>query len=230
MSVQRARRSAIAAAVLMSLAALDARAAGPEADAAQRGLIARYVGALAAQDETGLRKLFHPAVLACITSENRDFFDTLVAKDLSHGQELRAGYAVTRLEPVAAGAATSSMPELLAMPVAPTHEFQIDTPLDDRNHSLAVIRTIASLDGAWFLVVECPTAKGVAFFRERRAAGERQRIHARQLAHDLPQPLLSELKALLVERRRIDAIKRYRAAADVDLTTASQVIDVLEAK
>jgi hypothetical protein len=152
--VQRARRPAMAAAVLMSLSALDA----PAADAAQRDLIARYVGALAAQDEAGLRKLFHPAVLACITAENHDFFDFLVAKDLSHGQELRAGYTVTRLEPVTDGTAGGSMPELLTMPVAPTHEFQIDTPLDDKNHSLGVIRTIAPLEGAWFLVTEYPTA------------------------------------------------------------------------
>jgi len=159
--VQHARRSAKAAAVVMSSSGLGAGAAAPEANAAQRALIARYAGALTVQDEAGLRKLFHPAVLDCISPENLDFFDFIVAKDLSYGPELRAGYTVVRLAPVAGGgAAAGLMPELLKAPVAPTHEFQIDTPLDENNHSLSVIRAIAPFKGAWFLVIACPHRRG----------------------------------------------------------------------
>ena len=51
--------------------------------------------------------------------------------------------------------------------------------------------------------------------------------HYQELASKLGEPLLSELKGLLTQNRRIDAIKRYEDAAKVDLTTAVQVIDAL---
>jgi len=39
--------------------------------------------------------------------------------------------------------------------------------------------------------------------------------------------MLSEIRTLLEQDHRIDAIKRYSSATNVDLTTATQVIDVL---
>ena len=60
------------------------------------------------------------------------------------------------------------------------------------------------------------------------AAQQQARAHA--LADELHDPLLSEIRALLAQHNRIEAIKRYGAASSVDTTTASQVIDTLENK
>jgi len=83
--------------------------------------------------------------------------------------------------------------------------------------------------GTWFIVLGCPTLKGIEFFHERRE-GERQQARAKQLAGELQEPLLSEIRNLLGQNRRVDAIKRYQSSANVDLTIASQVIDALAAE
>jgi len=61
------------------------------------------------------------------------------------------------------------------------------------------------------------------------AAGAKQQAHARALADDLRDPLL-EVRGLLAQPSRVEAINRYRAAAGVDTTTATQVIDMLDSK
>jgi hypothetical protein len=198
------------------------------ADAKQRAFVERYVAVLTSQDSDSVKRLFHPASLACINAENRDYYDVIFAKELSQGMKLRGGYTLTRFEtlgPDAASAAT--IKGMIENPVQPTHEFQLDTPFDSMNSSLTLMRMVVEHDGAWSIVLGCPTAPAVAFFRERRAEGERQQARARQLASELPEPLRSEIRALLAQSRRIDAVKRYRVATNVDLTTATLVIDVL---
>jgi hypothetical protein len=200
-------------------------------DAGQRAFVERYVAALRSQESTGLRILLHPASLACMNSENRDFYDYFFAKELSHGAQLRGGYTLARFAPVDADAASAGdMAGMSPNPVRPTHEFQIDTPLDSKNRSLAIVRRAVEHAGTWFIVLGCPTAEALGLFRERRVERERQQAHAKQLAGELRDPLLSEIKGLLAQDRRIDAIKRYQDGANVDLTTAVEVINALAAK
>jgi hypothetical protein len=216
---------------LLSALVMPALVRAREGDAAQRDFVARYVAALTSQDGERLRSLHHPASLACIGAENRDYYDFIFGKELSRAAELRGGYTLTRFAPVdAETAAMSEMGGMVPNPVKPTHQFQIDTPFDSNNHSLMILRMAVQHNEAWFIVLGCPTAQAVAFFRARRAEGERQQARARQLAADVREPLLSEIKALLVEKRRIDAVKRFKDSAAVDLTTATQVIDVLAAQ
>jgi len=61
-------------------------------DATQSAFVERYVAAITSQDSAGLKNLLHPTSLACINRENRDYFDFIFAKELSHGTELRGGY------------------------------------------------------------------------------------------------------------------------------------------
>ena len=82
-------------------------------------------------------------------------------------------------------------------------------------------------DGIWFIVVGCPTEKGLAFFHERQAKAAQQREQAAEHVGKLQEPLLSEIKELLARNRRVEAINRYQSAAGVDLTTAVQVINAL---
>ena len=218
----------IALALILWITAGPKTTRAQEADAVQHAFVERYVGALTAQDSEGLKKLLHPAAVACINADNRDYFDFLFAKDLSYGAELHGGYKLTSFAALSAEAAsTSELGGLFLNPVQPTHQFQIDTPFDARNHSLAVIRMVAKHEGAWFIVIACPTTNGIAFFRERRAEGARQVERAKQLAGEIREPLLSEIKTILAQNRLIDAVKKYRDATNVDLTTAKQVLDIL---
>lgn len=198
-----------------------------DTNAAQRVFVDRYVAAIKLRDEVALKRLYHPAVLGCVTLQNRDFFDFMFAQEFAAGPHLAGGYTIARIDAVASDR-PPIMPDMFAYPVPPTHEFQIDTPPDKKNRSLSLLRTIAPFKGAWYVVQPCPNAKGIAVFRERQSDGGKQQAHAHDLADALQDPLLSDLKELLAEGQRIEAIKRYKAAADVDLTTAKLVIDVLD--
>jgi hypothetical protein len=197
-------------------------------DAAQRAFVERFVAAITSGTAESMRALYHPASLACVNPGNRDFFDFLIAKDLSYAAEVRGGYSVSRFGTVDATDVTASgTPDLFPDPVKPTHQFQIDTSGDGGNRSLSLLRAAAQQDGTWFIVVGCPTEKGLAFFRERQAEAARQRQQVAQLIAKLHEPLLSEIRTLLAQNRRVEAINQYQNAANVDLTTAVQVIDAL---
>ncbi len=206
-------------------------ACAQEADAIQRAFVERYVAALQAQDLAVLKGLYDPAVLRCIAPDNQDYFDFIFAQEIRRGAQLRGGYTLTRFSPADADSvAFSEMGGMSPNPVAPTHEFQIDTPLDSNNHSLMIQRMAVAHDGSWFMVLGCPTAKAVEFFRQRQAEGEQQRARAKQLANELQEPLLSEIKTLLASKRRIEAIKRFQSSANTDLTMATRVVEVLDDK
>jgi hypothetical protein len=194
-------------------------------------LVERYVAAVVARDGDNLKKLMHPASLACMSEANRDYFDFLASQDLRYASAFGGGYTLSSFAPL--DAQTSAMTEmggLVRNPVPPTHQFQIDTPFDASNRSVTVMRMAAQTNGTWFIVTGCPTTEGLAFFRERMAAGDKQQARARALADELNDPLRSEIRALLAQHNRIEAIKRYGAASGVDTTTATQVIDVLETR
>ena len=211
---------------LTALALAPRAGAAQQADAAQRALVERFVAALVNQDGKALRRLYHPASLACINDGTRDFFDYAFAQELKYGPRLSQGYKLTRFGPLEADFVTLRlMGGLFRDPLPPTHQFQIDA--SNGNRSLTVMRAAVEQNGAWLLVMPCPTEKGLAFFRARRADAPRREARIKELAGQIPPALLLEIKKLLAQDRRIEATKRYQAAAKVDLTTAVQVIDAI---
>ena len=141
------------------------------------------------------------------------------ASDLKDGYKL-TGFDTADPSIVEGNAMGGTVPA----PVAPTHQFQIDTA---GVRAVTIVRMAAEQDGMWFIVAGCPTEKGLTMFRERINRGAEQQARARELASKIDAPLLSEIKDLLAQNRRIEAIKRYQNAAQVDLTTAASVIDAL---
>jgi len=215
----------IAAAAFLSTAAILGVAHAADISPAQRMLVERYAAAITAHDAAALKALYHPATRACINSDNEDFFEFLFGNDLRFESELKEGYKLTGFDTADPSIVDgNAMGGMLPAPVAPTHQFQIDTA---GTRMVTIVRMAAEQDGAWFIVAGCPTEKGLAMFRERRGQGAQQQARARELASKLDEPLLSEIKNLLAQNRRVDAIKRYQDAAKVDLTTAAQVIDAL---
>jgi hypothetical protein len=219
-----------AVAILLSVSGIGAATAQP-ADATQRALVERYVSAVKSQDLGALKNVYDPASLRCITPDTDDYFNFIFAQELRYGAQLGNGYILTRFDPADSNSlAFSEMGGMSPNPVQPTHEFQIDTSFDSNNHSLTIQRLAVEHDGNWFIVLGCPTPKAVEFFRQRRADGEQQKARAEQLVTELREPLLSDLRALLASKRRIEAIKRYQATTDTDLTTATRVVELIESK
>src|SRR5262245_34039661 len=162
-------------------------ASGP-GDAAQQKFARDYMAAVIARDVSALKRVIHPASLACIDDTTRDFFDFVLGRELR--ERPISTYRVTRIGPLEKFPLLPGSPEQFRFPVPPTHEVQIDF---DRGpgRSTTLIRAIAFADGAWFEVLVCPTAEGMRTFRRRQQAAAEQRARATQLASTIQEPLLS---------------------------------------
>lgn len=91
-----------------------------------------------------------------------------------------------------------------------------------------MVEYLAQSNGSWFEVLHCPDEKGMAAFREQQKEGAEQRRKVAQLLAQLKDPLRSELRELLSQQRKIDAVKKYREATNADLTTAVLVMNALQ--
>lgn len=196
-----------------------------EIQAGHRTFAAEYVAAVNGGDVERLRRLVHPKSLACITDQNRDFFDEILARDLR--RKLPGPYRVVSVRVLDKSAPPMAPPRMVAYPVQPTHQIQIDVDTGPAS-SVTVIRELALSNGAWLAVLPCPTAEGLAAFRVAKRTADERQARAKALVAQLPEPLRSELKGLLKEGRRVEAMKRYSAASGEDLTMANRVVDLLE--
>jgi ribosomal protein L7/L12 len=203
----------------------NARPSGASLETTPQQFAQAYVGAVQTKNVARVKALLHPQVLACINDANREYFDYLINQEIENSSNGDYKVTITKL--------TNNFPplgvpaDMFRYPVSPAYQLQIDwDPASSK--SVSVIRTIAPENKKWFLVYACPNAAGIKFFHEQIAAGHKQREHANALAAELKPPLRTELKALLKQGHKIDAIKKYQSAAGVDLTTAVQVMNVLE--
>ena len=169
-AVRRVVAAGTALVLVCASPAWSQAAAESQGDAAQQALAQAYVAAVNAGDAVALRGLLHPAVRACIDDATRPMFDWIVTR------ELRAGPRSSsfRIAPVGApGTWTATLPQnLLRYPVEPTHEIQWELAMSE-TRSRTVIRQIAMADGAWFIVLPCPTPEGVEAFRRKQSESGR---------------------------------------------------------
>jgi hypothetical protein len=209
-------RRAIALAALLLARPFASRPA-VAADPAQALLAQQLVAAMQEKDADMLERLLHPSVRACIDASNREYFDWLTHKAVNAPSN---NYKTT-IEPLKENAVPPFLPpDMFKYPIRPTHQLQIHW--SDGNDTTVVIRTIAALDGVWYVVFPCPDAAGAKFVHE---AHDR----AVTLAAAVTEPLRSQLKGLLTRGLKLDAIEQYQRATGADLTSATQVLDVLKA-
>jgi hypothetical protein len=220
--------------VLLLQAAGPVANAAPQAGATEDGrkkLVARFVKAIQSSDRNELIELVHPAVRACMKPKTQAYFDFVLRPKVNaplpidpSGNNLRITFR--NVDPADARK-TRDAPALFYYPVQPTHQFQLDIKTSQLN-AITIVRQIAPLDGVWFIVAPCPTQEGLEAFQRKSQARGRQVEDAARRAAGLRDPLLSEIRLLLKQRKRMAAIERYRTAANVDLTTAVDVINVVE--
>jgi hypothetical protein len=183
----------------------------------------KFLAALRSHDPARFRPLLHPQMLACINGQTREYFDDLFSNEA--GVSANRSYGMVRLSPLTAPATLIGLPEDgFHYPVKPTYELRID--LDGGR--LQVIRFLAESRGSWYDVFPCPNEKGMAFMHKSIERGIEQGKRASQLAAELKDPMLGELKALVKEDRIMDAVEKYQAATGADLVMSRMVIGVLE--
>jgi len=225
-------RSIIVAALgALALLATGAPAPGQSREVAieagHRHFADQYVAAARARDAAWYRKLIHPKSLACITDDNRDFFDDWMARAFRWKWE--GPYRIAAVRALAKDASPTMPASMARYPVAPTHQIQIDLQMS-ATRAGTLVAEIAPVGTTWYQVVPCPTAQGLAAFRSTKQANAAQEAKAQSLAQGLAAPLRAELLGLLKEGKRIDAMRRFSAETGEDITTARRVIDVLEAE
>lgn len=209
--------------ILVSPHAVSAQSADP----AQQQFADAYIPAIKSRDPAKVKALFHPAVLACINDDNRDYFEYVVLDELSLGAKIGAKYQVEGFKPLSTPPPNGFLPEDgFSYPVPPTHHIQIDA--ETGGQPMVILRWVAFVNGKLFNVEPCPNAKGLAFFREKQAEGEKQKILAVDLVSKMTDPLRSEIRQLLAQYRWLDAINRYKDATGSDMTVAATVIEVLQ--
>ena len=115
-------------------------------------------------------------------------------------------------------------PDGFSYPVQPAYELTMEAGQDDTQ----IIRYLAPSGGLWYIVVPCPNEKGMAFVRENIARGNAQKQRVSRLVTELKDPLLGDLKDLLKQHRKLDAVKKYQQATGQDLTLAVMVMNAID--
>ncbi|HEV2341825.1 MAG TPA: hypothetical protein VGS15_08505 [Candidatus Acidoferrales bacterium] len=186
-------------------------------------LVGRYVAANNAQDAAAMNALLHPKSLACITPENRDFYDR--ANAVSMRQSIPADYKFT--DTVLSEKDALPMNGYATFPVRPTHQIQIDYSRGVET-SGTVMFWLVSENGRWYKDDPCATAGMVKQFHDDLPNIKAREQATKGLVAQIREPLLSELKSLLKEGKGATASKRYGEATGEDGDTSLMVIDELE--
>jgi len=223
-----ARIVGVSAAVLIAVLVVQPRPASARTpDVAAQQFAKTFVAAIRSHDPAKIRALQHPAIRACVNDRTRAYFEWGVANELQTGAMTAGPYKVSRFGQLSGPASLGFLPPgAFTYPVKPTHEIQIDT--QSREHQqVLLVRELAQVNGAWFIVEPCPNAAGLKFFAEQKALGDQQRSESERLLAAMPASLRRELSAMLAQGQTIGAAHRYQASSGVDLATAVGVVELM---
>ena len=211
-------------ALILSFASSLAMAADAES-AIRTTFVPNYISALRSHDTARIRTFLHPQVLGCMNEKSQEYFDYLARSEAR--DDVEGEYKITQVGAMSGPAPMLGLPEDgFRYPIQPAYEVHVEF----KDGQLELIRFLAESHGEWFELYPCPNEKGIVLVHEYMLRGEEQRRRAAQLAAELKDPLLGELKALVKQQRIIDAVKRYQQATGTsDLTTARMVVGALEA-
>jgi hypothetical protein len=187
-----------------------------------RAFVASVVEALNSKSLERRRALLHPKSLPCAGTEADSFYSWMLARQFK--DTVPANYK-WKLTPI-----PSTEPLMFAdhfdYPIRPTHTLQLDfspAPFHIKTMLLQVVHE----GNRWYEMMPCPKPETIAAARAaRKAEAERtQRVQA--LAAAIAPELKAQVLALLKAGRRIEAINHYKAASGEDLTTSTDVVELL---
>ncbi len=190
----------------------------------QEQFIGKYVAAINAKDIVALKELVHPECLACINDENRDYYDEYFSGEIKG--HIPDNYKILDIKPIDKDEPLL-MSDMFSYPVRPAYWAQIDFEIEPYN-SKSILRQVVKSENTWFMVLPCPKPETVKKFREMRIAKEKQKERAGLLIQELKDPLLSELKDILKEGRKIQAWKRYSAETGESISMAKEVLSLIK--
>lgn len=183
---------------------LAARVLAADAEAAIRTTLVEPCLQAVRTNDKALARFLHPQVRACINDRTREYFES---GDLLKPNGLTPKHRIAKLTPQSGPGNLFFRPEDgFTYPVRPAYELILEAG-QENNQIVQIIRYLAPSGGSWYFVEPCPNEKGMAFFHESLAKAAEQRRQVEVLVAQLKDPLLSELKDLLKQHRKIDAVK-----------------------
>jgi hypothetical protein len=194
-----------------------------ELDSAQKVFVERFITSINTDDLNGRKALLHPQCLARITGENQAFYANTFSRQLK--QNIPDSYKVS-IKTIAPDQELI-FSRMFIYPVRPTHLIQIDYETG-QNQGRSIMLQIKEENGQYFEVLGCPKAGLAGMSHKAKIAKEKDKERAKALFLELKDPLLSEIKALLKQGRKIQAWKRYSAETGESLSMAKEVVGLIE--
>lgn len=191
-------------------------------DPAAKVFVQAIVDAINRKDDEARKRLMHPAALTCSQMQSQAM--------------AMGGYTLKwdpipdnyrwQITPMPAGAA-GWFPDKFDYPVPPTHQLQIDFDTAP-NRSQGIVLQIVHYRDEWREITGCPKATTSNEAKEAAKVRTQQNDRIRKLTATISPKLKSELRQLLAEGRKVDAIIRYRNVMNEDLAIAKGVIELLQ--
>ena len=145
--------------------------------------VTQFVAATNAGDKSRQRVFFYPKSLACITPENKDYYDAMA----SHaGDPIPPNYHFS-VVPVNQGNLNALEGMGQRWPVKPTQELHIDYQQGDDVGGYVVY--LVQENGRWFYDYPCATDAAIKEYRDNAAANEAALAHYKALASEIKPPL-----------------------------------------
>lgn len=185
------------------------------------------VDAIASNSVEQQMEIIHPLSRACMTEENQPYYEWVFTR---RAKLVKANNYKVTTSPIDKVPTMVLADGQLDFPQRPTHQIQVDFVTGPYSSS-TVIFFVAHDGKRWREVLPCPRHGDVAArVRDKQIGDQRQTLRAKSLAASMPDPLKSEIAALLKEGRKVAAIRRYAAATGEDVGTAKSVVEMLGAR
>ena len=209
---------------VLSLAAVcGAQAQNQAVPADVKAFVTQYVAAFNAKDVARLESMYHPKSAACITPQNKDYYDGALAVEMR--DSIPANYTISTMTPNENNLkALESMGE--SFPVKPAQELHIDYQQGDDSGSVVV--WLVRENGRLFGDFPCITDAALKQFRDETPARNAAMARYKALADGIKDPLRSQLLGMIREHKTSTAIDRYHEASGKDYKTSMFVINELK--
>ena len=205
---------------LVAALTVAAPVAGQESPA-DRAFVTAFVDAVKRGPGARL-PLVHSSARACATGAVGEWWVDSAARQAKEG--VPAEYRWT-LKPVPADE-QPLFAEGFDYPVQPTHVLQIDMRPKPFTFSVMLVRLARDGD-RWAEVVPCAKPEMLVKIRARLAARAQQAERVKALVAAMPPQLRDTVLAQIRAGHTIEAARTYARASGEDLTTATEVVDLL---
>lgn len=193
----------------------------PPLDPAQQAFADRFVAATNSHDTARMIELLAPAVHECVNDDTRAFFERDLGREAP--APVRSNYTAY-FEELQPGEITARRG--LSLPVPPTHQLTITYA--SGGDEIELSRTVALVDGQWYLVAPCPGGDFIATIKRRAARRKEIEEQVQRVYSSLDGSTRLAVTTLLGQGKKSEAYMELRRRQEMSPPVASKVIRMLE--